>query len=135
MKIFVLITLFLFSCSSEKMNPPNKMEALSVAEKWFRHMDKGLYLKVYRDSSTVLKEHLTENAWKRSFQYKFLTFGKKLKRSKTRDALLYNLRSFPPGAYTEIDFQTQYTKRGTTRERLILRWEEGKWRVCGYTLF
>jgi hypothetical protein len=111
------------------------MEALAVAEKWFRHMDKGLYLKVYRDSSTVLKEHLTEKNWKRSFQYKFLTFGKKLKRSKTRDALLYNLRPFPEGAYTEIDYQTQYSKRGITRERLILRWEEGKWRVCGYTLF
>jgi len=134
MKIFVLLVIFLISCGSEKKIPPNKMEALAIAQKWFRYMDKGFYLKVYKDSSGVLKEHLSENDWKRSFHYIKLTFGKKIKRVKTRDALLYNLRSFPPGAYTEIDYQSQYSKRGTTRERLILRWEEGKWRVCGYTL-
>ena len=134
MKIFALLTLFLISCGSEKLNPPNKMAAVAVAEKWFRYMDKGFFLKVYNDSSNILKEHLTKERWKRAFLYKRLNFGKKVKRSKKRDALLYNLRPFPPGTYTEIDYSTHYTRKGMTRERLILRWETGKWRVCGYTL-
>ncbi len=134
MKIFVLLALFLISCGSGPVIPPNKMEALAVAERWFRYMDKGFFLKVYNDSSTILKQHLTESSWKRSFLYKEMTFGKKIKRSKDRDALIHNLRTFPPGTYTEIDYHTQYAKRGATRERLILRWERGKWRVCGYNI-
>lgn len=134
MKIFVLLTLFLISCSSEKLSPPNKMEALAVAERWFRLMDKGFFKKVYNDSSYILKEKLTPQSWNRSFLYTKMRFGKKQKRVKTRDALLFNLRSFPPGAYTEIDYDSIYSKQGRTRERLILRWEEGKWRVCGYTM-
>jgi len=126
--------LFLVSCSSEKLIPPNKSEALVVAEKWFRYLDKRFFLKAYNDSSNILKKKLTAAAWQRSFFYKEVRVGKKKERVKSRDALLYNLRSFPPGAYTEIDYDTYYSKRGATRERLILRWEEGKWRVCGYTL-
>lgn len=130
----IFLLLLLISCSSKPIRPPNKMEALAVAEKIFRRMDKGFFQKIYHDSSGIFKDHLTVKDWERSFLYKKMIFGKKIKRNKTRDALVYNIRSFPEGVYTEIDYETHYAKRGHTRERLILRWENEKWRVCGYTI-
>jgi hypothetical protein len=111
------------------------MLALEAAEKWFKSLDKGYFIKAYNNSSRVLKNKLTREGWEKTFLYKKLMFGKKIRRIKSQDVLSKNLKSYPPGYYTKIEYQTQYQKRGLSREQLVLVYEEGAWRVCDHKIY
>jgi hypothetical protein len=104
------------------------------ADRWLRAMDDHLYSEGWNESASVVKEGRTEQGWIQEVSGPREALGKPVMREFKQAEYATHVRGAPEGKYVTAVYLTKFTNIPLATETILLSFEDGQWRVGGYSI-
>lgn len=117
--------------AAEDMNVLGR--ARETAEIWLQLVDSGKYGECWDRASPLLKAHMKRDDWVQALAQGEKEYGRAAQRTLKGDSLEESPPNMPKGQYAALVFETAFENK-TAEECVVLRNEDGDWRVLGYWL-
>lgn len=115
-------------------DPAEQASAVVSAEEFLAALDRGAAAAIYPELSSVLREASSETTFQALVGTIRGTAGATISRRLIGAAYTEKLPDVRPGRYFVLEFETKFSKR-TLKERVVPRFEDGRWKVAGYHAF
>lgn len=108
-------------------------EARETADRWLDGIDRKQYGECWDQTSPLLQERMGRDSWIASLTQGEQALGGVEERTPTQGSLEHSPPNAPEGHYAMLVYTTDFARK-KVEECLVLREEEGAWRVVGYWL-
>jgi hypothetical protein len=112
---------------------PSDPRVQKAVEAWLAKLDSGAYRACWEQGSEVLKKNTTLAQWEAALTEANKRLGPTKSRALSRSKQERNPQGPPPGEYAFLEYAAKHESI-EAKEILILRLENGAWRVAGYML-
>ena len=108
-------------------------QATKAAESWLKLLDNGDYRACYQQSSEIVKDHLSEDAFVQQFSAARKMLGAVVSRKLKVAQYATSLPGAPDGQYVVMEYDTSFANKKSATETVTpMLDKDGQWRVSGY---
>ena len=108
-------------------------QATKAAESWLKLLDNGDYRACYQQSSEIVKDHLSEDAFVQQFSATRKILGAVVSRKLKVAQYATSLPGAPDGQYVVMQYDTSFANKKSATETVApMLDKDGQWRVSGY---
>lgn len=126
---------FMLIVSSSWAREPINPQITRVAEQWVQLLDDEQYEKAWQATASAYKEIEGRDHFDRMTRGVRMPLGMAVARKLWSEWSFKSMKGRPDGQYYYVRFNTDFkNKHSETFETVWLEWEEGLWRVTGYSL-
>ena len=115
--------------SSRKVSEADRTKLQGLTESWLRLVDAGRFAESWEELTAELKAKYPKEKWGDALQ----PFMRKVGKIKARKLKGVEY-SDPEAEAVAVDFESSFTKLATAFETVMLKLEDGKWRVASYSI-
>ena len=131
--IALLVLLFTFSVGQcLAVTFPNA--AVQAAETFVKNLDSQNYEIAYQETSHILKTVQNEELWLDKVEATRKLMGTTLKRTLKSIKITETYSGLPDGDYILVYFENQMEFKKKASEVVLIKNEDGAWRICHYSL-
>jgi hypothetical protein len=107
-------------------------QAAAVAKSWVTEVDAGRYEQSYNEGSTALHAKVPVETWVKILKAERPSLGKVISREETSTS--YKPAGFEgaDGEFMVVSYRSSFENKPQELEYVVLRREDGRWRVTGY---
>ncbi len=107
--------------------------AIKSAESWLALVDAGEYDESWNEAAAYFRSAVKKDDWVASLGAVRSPLGTTVSRSLKGATYVTELPGAPDGEYVVIQFETAFSKKGSSVETITpMKDEDGRWRVSGY---
>jgi hypothetical protein len=108
-------------------------QATKAADAWLKLLDKGEYRACYEQSSQIVKDHLSEDAFEQQFSAALKPLGSVVSRKLKVAQYATSMPGAPDGQYVVIQYDSSFANKKSATETVTpMMDKDGQWRVSGY---
>ena len=130
-KLLLLLTLV---CLPALAAPSGEQQALTSANSFVKLVDSSQFAKAYQAFSQFGQKAVTKDAFVASMQAVQAQIGTQTRRKLLAKNFVHELTGAPKGDYWVIDYDTNFSKKGPSVERVTSMLEGKTWKIAGYVL-
>jgi Protein of unknown function (DUF4019) len=108
-------------------------QAAKAADAWLKLLDSGDYRACYQQSSQIVKDQLSEDAFVQQFSAALKPLGAVVSRKLKVAQYATSLPGAPDGRYVVIQYDSSFANKKSATETVTpMVDKDGQWRVSGY---
>ena len=108
-------------------------QATKAADTWLKLLDNGDYRACYQQSSEIVKDHLSEDAFAHEFSAARKPLGAVVSRTLKVAQYATSLPGAPDGQYVVMQYDTSFANKKSATETVTPMLDSDRqWRVSGY---
>ncbi len=109
-------------------------DGLGISQSWVTQIDKGEYDESYSVASGEMHAKVPQDRWGLILKTLRAPYGSVVSRQQLSHVYRANGFEGAEGEFLIITYNTAFQKLDAAKEVVVLRWEDGKWRGCGYNM-
>lgn len=118
---------------SEPATEQQQRQVFEATVEFLRLLDSGNVDKTWLASSALLKATTSETMWTNGIKAMRLGLGTFVQRDSAQIGFTTQMPDVPAGRYAIVECVTTFS-RGPATENIVLREDDGQWRVAGYSV-